>query len=170
LVAGGVDTTTVDKALADLEAPVAKALGASGFSSQTIDGTKVRSVRVSPAVDLTYAIVDSLLVIATDPDGVAAVSTGDSDLAGTSLFDQATADLPDDVSLLGYLNLDGLIALGESAGLASDPSYATFAPEIQRLEALGVAVESTPNELSMDAHLVIGSAGGSTSPAGTPSD
>ncbi len=168
-VAGRVDTATVDKVLADLEAPVAKALGASAFSSHAVDGTKVRSLRISSAVDLTYAIVDSLLVIATDPEGVAAVSAGDSSLADAAPFDDATADLPDEVSMLGYLNLDGLIALGESAGLASDPAYATFAPEIQRLEALGVAVESTPSELSTSARLVIGSAD-STSPAGTPSD
>ena len=169
-VSGRVDATTVDKALADLQDPVAKALGASGFNPHTVDGTKVRSARVSPTVELSYAIIDSLLVIATDPDGVAAVSTGDSGLADAALFGQATGELPDEVSVLGYLNLDGLIALGESAGLASDPAYATFAPEIQRLEALGVGVESTPSELSTDAHLVIGTATGSTSPAGTPSD
>ena len=169
-IAGPLDTATVDKALADLEAPVANALDASGFDTHAVEGTKVRSLRVSPAIDLTYAIVDSLLVIATDPDGVAAVSTGDSALADAALFDQATADLPDVVSVLGYLNLDGLIALGESAGLASDPAYAAFAPELQRLEALAVAVQSTPSELSTDANLIIGPASGSTSAAGTPSD
>ena len=35
--------------------------------------------------------------------------------------------------MLGYLNLGGLIALGESAGLGEDPAYATFASEIHKL-------------------------------------
>jgi uncharacterized protein DUF3352 len=169
-VAPAIDTATAAKALADLERPVSKALGGSGFSAHAAQGTKIRSVRVSPAIDLTYAIVDSLLVIATQPDGLAAVSSGGPVLAEADLFRQATADLPGEVSMLGYLNLDGLIALGESAGLASDPAYATFAPEIQRLQALGVAVQSTPSELSTDARLVIGTDSGTTSATGTPSD
>jgi Protein of unknown function (DUF3352) len=166
------DATTASKTLADLEAPVAKAFAGSGagFDAQKLGGVEAHSIRVSPAVDLTYAIVDSLLVIATQPDGVAAVSADQPGLSDAELFRQATADLPDDVSVLGYLNLDGLIALGESAGLASDPAYATFAPEIQRLEALGLAVQSTPSELSTDARLVIAPDSGSTSATGTPAD
>lgn len=171
-VAPASDATAASKALADLETPVAKALTGSGggFDTQKVGGVEAHSVRVSPAVDLTYAIVGSLLVIATQPDGVAAVSADQPALSDAELFRQATADLPGDVSVLGYLNLDGLIALGESAGLASDPAYATFAPEIQRLEALGVAVQSTPSELSTDARLVIAPDSGSTSAAGTPTD
>ena len=149
---------------------MAKALAGSGagFDVQKVGGVEAHGIRVSPAVDLTYAIVDSLLVIATQPDGIAAVSADQPVLSDAELFRQATADLPGDVSVLGYLNLDGLIALGESAGLASDPAYATFAPEIQRLEALGLAVQNTPSELSTDARLVIAPDSASTSATGTP--
>ena len=71
---------------------------------------------------------------------------------------------PSEVSMLGYLNLGGLIALGEQAGLAANPAYATFAPEIHRLQALGLAVHELRDELSTDARLVVG--GGSRAAGG----
>ncbi len=61
--------------------------------------------------------------------------------------------------MLGYLNLGALIALAERAGLAANPAYATFAPEIRRLEALGIAVQGTSHQLSTDARLVVAEEG-----------
>jgi hypothetical protein len=58
--------------------------------------------------------------------------------------------------MLGYLDLGGLIALGERAGLSEDPAYATFASEIQKLRAFGLAIRSSPEELSTDASLIVG--------------
>ena len=113
------------------------------------------TLRLSPAVKLTYAIVDSTLAIATRPTGVEQIAAGAGGLDGADLFDQATAGLPDEVSLLGYLNLEGLIALAERAGLAKIPAYAAFAVEIRRLQALGAAVRSSPDELATDLRLVV---------------
>jgi hypothetical protein len=138
------------------------------FSEHKVAGVATHSLRLSPTVDLTYAIVDSILVIATDPNGVRAVSTGKPGLDHADLFRQATAGLPGEASVIGYLNLAGLVALGEQAGLASDPAYATFAPEIQRLDALGLAVQSSSSELSTDARLIISSDSGSAD--GAPAD
>jgi hypothetical protein len=171
-VGAGVDTSSADSALARLQGPVAKALDSSlqapVFSEHKVAGVTTQSLRLSPTVDLTYAIVDSILVIATDPNGVRAVSTGKPGLDHADLFRQATTGLPGEASVLGYLNLAGLVALGEQAGLASDPAYATFAPEIQRLEALGLAVQSSSSELATDARLIISSDIGSAD--GAPAD
>jgi hypothetical protein len=66
------------------------------------------------------------------------------------------------VSALGYLNLGDLIALAERAGLATNPAYLTFAPELSRLQALGIAVQGSPGELATDVRLALGDgAGGS---------
>jgi Protein of unknown function (DUF3352) len=158
-VGSGVDAGSASRALADLETPVAKALGTPPkpkFSAHEVAGVTAHTLRVSPAVDLTYAIVDSMLIVATDPAGVRAVSAGAPGLDDTDSFRQATAGLPSEVSALGYLNLDGLVALGESAGLARSPAYAAFAPEIRRLAALGFAVQSSTSELSTDVRLIVG--------------
>jgi hypothetical protein len=107
-------------------------------------------------------------VVATDPAGVRAVTGDESSLDDADPFKAATAGLPSDVSALGYLNLGGLISLGEQAGLAANPAYQTFAPELRRLEALGVAVNGSSDELATDARLVVGQeAAGS---GGSPSD
>jgi hypothetical protein len=57
--------------------------------------------------------------------------------------------------VLAYLDLGGLVSLAENAGLGEDPAYATFAQDLRRLEALGVAIESTPETLSTDARVLV---------------
>ncbi len=84
----------------------------------------------------------------------------DSDRAGQAL----------DVSLFGYLNLEGLVALGEAAGLAEDPAYATFAPEVRSLQALGLTVQSDPHELATDVRLIVGEPEGGGGPGVSRSD
>ncbi|MGH2967216.1 MAG: DUF3352 domain-containing protein [Solirubrobacterales bacterium] len=171
-VASGVDESRAGKALAVLQGPLAKALDPSGhaaaFKKRRIGDATAYSLRVSPTVEVTYALVDSTLVVATDPAGVRAVTGDESSLDDADPFKAATAGLPSDVSALGYLNLGGLISLGEQAGLAANPAYQTFAPELRRLQALGVAVNGSSDELATDARLVVGQeAAGS---GGSPSD
>jgi len=175
-VGSGIDEELATKALVRLQGPVAKALGSSrrapAFSRQRVGGVTVHSLRLSSTLDLSYAIVDQALVIATDPAGVRALSPGGPGLDDADPFREATAGLPSEVSTLGYLDLGGLIAIAERAGLAGDPAYETFAPEIRRLRALGLSVQASSHELSTDIRLVVaddagGSGGGS---GGTSSD
>ena len=151
--------------MARLQGPIAQALNPSTslqapvVSEREVDGLTAQSVRLSPTVDLTYAIDGSTLVAATDPAAVKQLASGEGGLDEEELFDRATDGLPGELSMLGYLDLGGLIALGESAGLSEDPAYVTFASEIQRLEALGLAIQSSPDELSTDARLIVGGGG-----------
>ena len=115
---------------------------APAFGQEDVEGVQTNTVRVSPTVELTYAVFDGLAAIATDPAGVAAMIEGDGGLADQDRYQRATEGFPDQVSLQAYLDLDGLVAIGEAAGLAEDPLYATFAGDFRRLEALGLAVSS----------------------------
>jgi len=171
-VAPVVDESRAAKALAVLQGPLAKALDPSrhggAFKKRRIGNVTAYSLRVSPTVDVTYALVDSTLVIATDPSGVRAVMADGPRLDDADAFDQATAGLPGEVSVLGYLNLAELVSLVERAGLAANPAYQTFAPELRSLQALGIAVQGSSQELSTDVRLVVGQgAGGSR---GSPTD
>jgi hypothetical protein len=174
-VGAGVDEDRAKQALARLQAPIAKGLNPSSsrqapvFKDHRIGDLTAHSLRLSPTVDLTYAIADSTLVIATDPNGVDRLASGEGGLGGADLFEKATDGFSGSLATLGYLNLEGLIALGERAGLAEDPAYATFAPEIRKLDALGLAVRSSSGELATDVRLIVGEGSG-TGGGGSPSD
>jgi hypothetical protein len=157
----GIDAERAGRALASLQAPIADALSptsgqAPTFSERKVGGVTAHSVRLSPTVNLTYAIVESVLVVATDPLAVERYVDGEGGLSESDSFTEATEGLTGPVSLLAYLDLSGLIALGEQAGLAQDPAYETFADEIHKLQALGLAVRASDTELATDVNLIVG--------------
>ncbi len=161
-LSSGIDAQRADRALASLQGPIADALNASSgqtpnFSESKVDGVTAHSMQVSPTVNMTYAIADTVLLIATDPAAVKQLAGDQSPLADDETFKEATHGLPTSVSLLAYLNLGGLITLGEQAGLARDPAYQTFAPEIRKLQALGLSVQESPTQLATDLRLIVGS-------------
>ena len=102
---------------------------------------------------------DGLVAIATDTTGVADLIEGDGGLDERPLYEDATDGFPDEVSLLAFLDLDGLVAIGEQAGLAEDPLYATFAGDIRRLDSVGLAVSADDDVLATDLRLLVGDAG-----------
>ena len=161
-LADGVDEDEARRALAALQAPLVEAVSGDDesqppvFGQQEVSGVETNSLRVSPTVQVTYAVFDELLAIATDPAGVADLIEGDGGLDESDLYEDATDDFPDEVSLLAFLDLGGLVAIGEQAGLAEDPLYATFAGDIRRLDGLGLAVTDTDDVLATDARLLIG--------------
>jgi hypothetical protein len=156
-IGSGIDEPLAAQALARLRAPVARELGSSpkaSFSRSQVGDATAYSLRVSPTVELSYAIVGRSLIIATDPAGIRALSQ--PGLGEAESFRGATAGLPADVTTLGYLNLGALVELGERGGLAEQPAYATFASEIRRLEAVGLTVQASTSHLSTDARILVG--------------
>jgi Protein of unknown function (DUF3352) len=160
-IADDVDAERAQRALASLQGPVADAvipqtgLQAPVFEDSEIEGVDARTLRVSPAVELTYAVLDELATVATSPDGVARLAEGDGGLDDTDRFQRATEGLSDEPSLFGYFNLAELVAVGERLGLAEDPVYATFALEFRALESLGLAISSSEDSLDTDARLTV---------------
>ncbi len=134
LIAGGVDEEQAESALSELEEPLTEALG----------------------IDLAYEVFDSKLVVATSPTAVERVAEGEGGLDQDERYQRATEGLADELSLVAYLSVSRLLELAELAGLAEDPAYVTFADDLHKLEALGVGVEASPEELATDARLVIG--------------
>jgi Protein of unknown function (DUF3352) len=160
-IADDVDAEPARRALASLQRPIADAfnpqtgLQAPVFEDIEVEGTEAKSLRVSPAVELTYAVIDDLATVATSPDGVARLASGDGGLSDSDRYERATEDLSDEPSLFGYLNLSELVEVGERLGLAEDPVYATFAPEFRALDSLGLAISSSEDSLDSDAHLIV---------------
>jgi len=162
--ASGVDEAAARDGLASLGGSLTDKPGSGGngpapaFGQDEVDGVQTNSVRVSPTVELTYAVFDGVAAVATDPAGVEDLISGDGGLDDSDLYERATDDFPSPVSLQVFLDLERLVATGEAAGLAEDPVYATFAGDFRRLDALGLAISDADDVLATDARLLIGDA------------
>ncbi len=159
LVADEVDEDAARRALAALQGPLADAgsrdVQAPVFDRREIDGVEAHSLRLSPTVELTYAVFGGLVAIATAPDAVAELASGEGGLDDSDLYKRATDGFDDELSLLGYLDLRSLVATAELLGLAEDPLYATFAADFRRLDALGLELSRTDDELATDVRLLL---------------
>lgn len=151
-VADGVDEESVRRALAELQGPNRVAV------DRQVGGIEASSLRLSPTVELTYAVFDGLAAIATDPGAIEQLAEGSGGLDSAQRFEQATEGFAGEVSLLAFLDLDRLVTLGEGLGLAEDPAYAAFAAEFRRIDALGLAVTTDEAILATDARLLFGEA------------
>ncbi|HXV52703.1 MAG TPA: DUF3352 domain-containing protein [Solirubrobacterales bacterium] len=149
-LAEGVDEEAVRRGLAALAGQ------APGLGQGEVEGVETSTVRLSPAVELTYAVFDELAAVATNPVGIAGVAAGEGGLDELDLYRDATDGFPDEVALQAYFDLGGLVTTGEQAGLAEDPVYAPFAGEFRRLEALALAIFTDDDVLATDARLLLG--------------
>ena len=162
LLAAGVDETEAGTALAELQEPVIDAFAPKdgarvpAFESAQIGGVEAQSLFLNPQIDLTYATFDDRLLIATDRLAVRQTLAEEGGLASSESFAALADPLPDEVSLLAYLNLDGLIGLGEQVGLAEDPVYATFASDLRNLRSAALAVVGGDGAIDTDLRIATG--------------
>jgi len=152
LIVDDVDEEKARDALAQLQGPLVKAIGTqtgtgARFKETEVEGVKVNSVPVSATVNLSYAVFDGLLVVSTDPAGIAQVRAGGDDLGETDAYERVVDSLPDEVSALVFLNLDELQGLAEQAGLAEDPLYASLSDDISNIPALGLSVNGSDEQI-----------------------
>ena len=162
LLAAGIDTERVSRSLAELQEPVAEALAprekgrVAVFEPIQVAGVQAQSLAVSSAVNVTYATYDDRLVIATDPLGIEQARSVDDALESAPAFEQVTAEMPEEVSILAYVDIVGLLSLGEQVGLAVDPTYTTFAPDLRSLTAAGLSVDGGDDQIRTDLRIAVG--------------
>lgn len=173
----GVDEEATARSLAALQAPLVDALAPSGsgklgaFETQRVAGVDAQSLLVNPDVNLTYATFDDRLVVATNPIAVEQARADGAGLEDSPEFELVTEDLPEQVSLLAYLDLRSLLALGEQLGLSADPAYSTLAPDLRTLDAAALAVSGSSEEIRTDLRIAVGqpeTAETGSSPLGAP--
>jgi hypothetical protein len=162
-VAASVDAERALEALARLQRPLARelgrGLGAPGFEQLRLGGVTAQVLDVSRAVRLAYATVGDALVVANDPEGIERFAVGEGGLDRNPNLRAATEGLPQEPSLVAYLDLAALIGLAEQEGLAEDPAYVALAGDLDQLRALGLAVVAEPDLLATDARLVLAERG-----------
>ena len=161
LVATGVDESEIRPAVAALQAPLIDAINpaqtgqAPVFSEIEIAGVTAQSLRLTPVIELTYAVKGDTLAISTDPSGVEDVLGGGPALAGQPAY-KAVANPPGTrISALVFVDIAGLAKVAESQAIVRIRGYARFRSEIGRLAALGLTVESDEDRLQTSVFLNI---------------
>ena len=159
-LAGEVDEVAAREALARLQGELAGSggtgPGSAVFSEESFGEVTAQVLQRSAADVLAYAAFDSKLVIADDTAPVERLDADeDQGLAGSEAYAAATDGLPAEPALLGYLELSGLIAIAEQLGAGGETPFATFAPDLRRLQTFAVAVSTGEDQLSSDSLLRI---------------
>jgi hypothetical protein len=155
-----VDEQKASGAVAGLLAPLIGAVNpaatgqAPSLSQSKVGDVTVQSVRLSPAVDLSYAVTGGRLIVSTDPRGVEQAVSGSGSLAEEASYRAVTAGTSGGVSALVFLNLKGLVQLARPRGLAE--IVAGFDQDLAQLEALGLTVKSGSASLETRIFLEIG--------------
>jgi hypothetical protein len=146
-----VDENRAREEMAKLQGPLVAALApaqtgqAPTFGAKKVGDTVVRSVRLSPTLDLAYAIFDGKLAVSTNPAGVSQAVQGDADLGGSDAFKAATNGASGGVSALVFFNLEGLVSRAVPLGLGQ--IVGGFGADVAKLKALGLTVRSDQNDL-----------------------
>ncbi len=146
-----VDEDRAREEMAALQAPLIAAFGpnrtgqAPSFGSKKLDGTVMRSVRLSPAIDLAYAIFDGRLVVSTNPAGVRQAVEGGDDLGGSDAYEASTSGASGGASALVFLNLEGLVKRAEALGLQQ--IVRGFGEDVAKLKAIGLTVKGDDDKL-----------------------
>jgi hypothetical protein len=101
-----------------------------------VAGINAASLRLSPALELIYAIFDGKAVIATSPGGIRRVKLGKSHVLDNPLFAPGMRGDLDQVTAVLFLDLEQLLALGEQAGLGDSPDYQQLKTELSPVRAV----------------------------------
>jgi hypothetical protein len=143
LVVNGIDGKEADELLRLLQpllARLARRPPAGGqvptLQPTRVAGINAASLRLSPALELIYAIFDGKAVIATSPGGIRRVKLGKSHVLDNPLFAPGMRGDLDQVTSVLFLDLEQLLALGEQAGLGDSPDYQQLKTELSPVRAV----------------------------------
>jgi hypothetical protein len=159
LVVKDVDEDRARREMAQLQAPIVAALNparsgqAPTFGQRKFGDVVARNVRISPSLDLAYAIFDGKLVVSTDPAGVRQAVEGGDDLGSQDSYQTVTSSASSGTSALVFLNLEGLVKRAVPLGL--NEIVGGFSTDIAKLRALGLTVSSSEDRLNTTLFLEI---------------
>jgi hypothetical protein len=157
IVARTANEARARTALAALQAPLARALGTAStvptFTQRTVAGVPVYGLRISPALELDYAVGRGRIAVSTGVGGIAAAFTGKGGLAGDPAYRAAVTGGSSSTTSILFLDLDQLLRLGAQLGLDQDPRFLAVRSDLRRVHAVGLTASGgeadTTAELSL---------------------
>jgi hypothetical protein len=160
-VADDVSDDEIRPAVAQLQAPLIESLNpvqtgqAPTFSESEIAGVPAQSLRLTPLINLTYAVKGDKLAVSTDPGGVADVLGGGPALADDPAYRAVSTPPGTPISALVFVDIAGLAKVAEPQAFARIRGYPRFREEIGKLAAFGLTVSSDDDRLQTSAFLNI---------------
>ncbi len=143
LVVDDVDKEEADQLLTELSRLLARLARRPPEAGRvpTLEPTRVAGVdaltlRIGPALELTYAIFDNRVVVATSPGGIRRVKLTRTRLTDNELFAPGMRGDFSRVSSVVFLDLEQLLALGEQAGLGQSSGYERLRSELGPVRAV----------------------------------
>lgn len=106
------------------------------FRPLRIAGVDAASLRISPAVELTYSVFGGRAVVSTSPKGIAEVRSSRLPITQNPLFDQEIRNHLRNVTSVLFLDLEQLLALGERAGLGETRGYRQLRADLSQVSAV----------------------------------
>jgi hypothetical protein len=157
IVARTTDEARARTTLASLQAPLARALSTAStvptFTQQAVAGVTAYRLRVSPALELDYAVSDGKIAVSTGLPGIAAAFGAKGGLAGDPTYRAAVTGGSSSTTSILFLDLDQLLRLGAQMGLDQDPRFLAVRSDLRRVHAVGLTASGgeadTTAELSL---------------------
>jgi hypothetical protein len=158
VVAKTPDEKRIREALAKLQLPLARLFAppstgagqAPTFQDRDIGGVDAFQLRLTPTVELDYAVFDGKLVIATSLAGIRRIKEHKQSLTDDAAFQSVLSSRPSTVTSLVFLDFGQLLSLSERTGLGQDPAYLAVRDDLHRVRAVGVATSAGKDETTAE--------------------
>jgi hypothetical protein len=158
VVAKTPDEKRTREALAKLQLPLARLFAppstgagqAPTFQDRDIGGVDAFQLRLTPTVELDYAVFDGKLVIATSLAGIRRIKDHMQSLTDDATFQSVLSGRPSKVTSLVFLDFGQLLSLSERTGLGQDPAYLAVRNDLHRIRAVGVATSAGKDETTAE--------------------
>jgi len=158
VVAKTPDEKRTREALAKLQLPLARLFAppstgagqAPTFQYRDIGGIDAFQLRLTPTVELDYAVFDGKLVIATSLAGIRRIKDHKQSLTDDAAFQSVLSSRPSTVTSLVFLDFGQLLSVSERTGLGQDPAYLAVRDDLHRVRAVGVATSAAKDETTAE--------------------
>jgi len=145
IVSALADQTRAQTVFGQFERAMARLVPTSGtrsaarsvFRTERVDGLTVHAFQLTPTLALDYAVFRGMVVVATNPQGIADVARSGRPLATDPSFTGALSGRPASVTSLAYANLSGLLG-GDALGVTGSSKLARLLPDLKRIGAVGI--------------------------------
>ena len=158
VVAKTPDEKRTREALAKLQLPLARLFAppstgagqAPTFQDRDIGGVDAFQLRLTPTVELDYAVFDGKLVIATSLAGIRRIKDHKQSLTDDAAFQSVLSSRPSTVTSLVFLDFGQLLSVSERTGLGQDPAYLAVRDDLHRVRAVGMATSAGKDETTAE--------------------
>ena len=154
LIARTRDEARTREALGRLQGVLGELLAPQGEQAGTVPTFEERrvgdvtafSLRLTPDLELLYAVFDGRLVVSTAPAGIQRAAEEGAALPDAARFKATVGEPPQKAEAVLFVDLSQLLTLGGQAGLESSTAFQTAREALRSVRALGGVARREEND------------------------